>query len=233
MLQVALSSKSLLQQLIVSVCLCVSIRGLCLKPLAHATKRAMKATKRASLPNCKNFRNCRNRVPTMRSNVCRQCFKQQACLSGAQSSGNVKGNPGNAGNVKQGASKRRAGRRSGLKRSAKHALVVKKKWLDKILNGTKDWEIRGCSTQKRGWTHFAESQAGGKLVGRARLVNCKEVPTKDFMKHKKHHCVTDMKDVPYKRIFAWVVERAERFKKPFVYKHRTGAVIWVKVGRED
>ena len=105
MLQMALSSKSSLQQLIVSVCLCVSIRGLCLKPLAHATKRAMKATKRASLPNCKNFRNCRNRVPTMRSNVCRQCFKQQACLSGAQSSGNVKGNPGNAGNVKQGASK--------------------------------------------------------------------------------------------------------------------------------
>ena len=82
-----------------------------------------------------------------------------------------------------------------------------------------------------GSTSLRARLAASLLV--ARLVNCKEVPTKDFMKHKKHHCVTDMKDVPYKRIFAWVVERAERFKKPFVYKHRTGAVIWVKVGRED
>ena len=144
-----------------------------------------------------------------------------------------KGVLGNGGNTTTGRKKKRAGKRSGVRRSAKRALVVKKRWLDLILAGQKKWEIRGSSTAKRGWIHFAESQAGGKLVGRARLVNCKEVPTKDFMKHKKHHCVTDMKDVPYKRIFAWVVERAERFKKPFVYKHRTGAVIWVKVGRED
>ena len=116
-----------------------------------------------------------------------------------------------------------------MRRSAKRALVVKKRWLDLILAGQKKWEIRGSSTAKRGWIHFAESRAGGKLVGRVRLVNCKRVPNSDFLKHTKHHCVTDMKDVPYKHIFAWVVEQAERFQKPFVYKHRKGAVIWVKV----
>ena len=63
--------------------------------------------------------------------------------------------------------KKDAGKRSGLRRSAKKALVVKKKWLDLILAGRKTWEIRGSSTSKRGWIHFAESQAGGKLRGRA------------------------------------------------------------------
>ena len=79
---------------------------------------------------------------------------------------------GNEGKVSKGAIKKGAGARSGVRRSAKRALVVKKKWLDLILAGQKKWEIRGSSTAKRGWIHFAESQAGGKLMGRARLVDC-------------------------------------------------------------
>ena len=51
------------------------------------------------------------------------------------------------GNMETGQSKRSAGKRSGLKRSAKHALVVKKRWLDKILDGEKDWEIRSSRTR--------------------------------------------------------------------------------------
>ena len=116
-----------------------------------------------------------------------------------------------------------------MKRSAKIALVVKKRWLDQILAGAKDWEIRGSSTARRGWIHFAESQAGGKLVGRARLVDCLSVSRSSFMKDVSRHCVTKLSEVPYKRIFAWVLKDAERFKRPFVYKHRVGAVIWIKV----
>ncbi len=142
---------------------------------------------------------------------------------------NAKGNPGNTGNETKGAAKKRAGGRSGLKRSAKIALVVKKRWLDQILAGVKDWEIRGSSTARRGWIHFAESQAGGKLVGRARLVDCLSVRRSSFMKDVSRHCVTSLSEVPYKRIFAWVLKDAERFKRPFVYKHRVGAVIWIKV----
>jgi len=83
-----------------------------------------------------------------------------------------KGVLGNGGNTTTGRKKKRAGKRSGVRRSAKRALVVKKRWLDLILAGQKKWEIRGSSTAKRGWIHFAESQAGGKLMGRARLVDC-------------------------------------------------------------
>ena len=172
---------------------------------------------------------CGRRVRTKRSTLCLTCFKQKAARSGAQSAGNANGNAGNAGNAKKGAVKKRAGKRSGLKRSAKYALVVKKRWLDLIVAGDKDWEIRGSSTARRGWIHFAESQAGGKLIGRARLVDCLSVPRSSFMKHVSRHCVTSLSEVPYKSIFAWVLKNAERFKSPFVYKHKQGAVIWIKV----
>ena len=187
----------------------------------------------------------------MRSKLCRFCFKTKANVSGAQSAGNGKGNPGNdgnakgnpgndgnakakgspsnAGNMKKGIVKKAAGKRSAVKRSARVALVVKKQWVDKILAGEKDWEIRGCATARRGWIHFAESKAGGTLAGRARLVDCIRVPKATFNSHVRRHCVGNVADVPYKSIFAWVFEDAERFAKPFVYKHSQGAVIWVKV----
>ena len=155
--------------------------------------------------------------------------------------GNAEGNPGNKGNaeakgkrenkgnVKKGEVKKKAGVRSGVKRSAKVALVVKKRWLDLILAGAKDWEIRGKSTTRRGWIHFAESQAGGKLVGRARLVDCVPVTRAAFDSHFERHHVPSRSMVSYESIFAWVLEDAERFKQPFVYKHLLGAVIWIKV----
>jgi len=106
---------------------------------------------------------------------------------------------------------------------------VKTHWLDKILAGEKDWEIRGCATARRGWIHPAESRAGGTLVGRARLVDCIPIPRATFNSHVRRHCVRNVADVPYKNIFAWVFEDAEHFAKPFDYKHTLGAVIWVKV----
>ena len=146
-----------------------------------------------------------------------------------RNAGNSSGNPGNAGNVKKGKVKKDAGKRSGLRRSAKKALVVKKKWLDLILAGQKTWEIRGSSTSKRGWVHFAESQAGGKLRGRARLVNCFPLRKNSFQLYYKMHCVPSLTMVPYKRVYAWVFEDAEEFEKPFEYEHKLGAVIWVNV----
>jgi hypothetical protein len=140
----------------------------------------------------------------------------------------AKGIPDNAGNERKGPVKIRAGRRSGLKRSAKYALVVKKQWLDLILAGKKNWEIRGCSTKRRGWIHFAESQAGGKLAGRARLVDCLPVTKSMFAKHFSNHHVRSWSAMPYKHVYAWVLEQAERFTIPFGYDHQQGAVIWVK-----
>ena len=109
--------------------------------------------------------------------------------------------------------------------------MVKKEWLDLILSGRKTWEIRGMATSKRGWIHFAERQAGGKLMGRARLVDC--IPLSGtteagFKKDFKRHRLPSLKVVPYKKPYAWVFKDAERFAKPYTYEHRQGAVIWVE-----
>ena len=125
--------------------------------------------------------------------------------------------------------KKDAGKRSGLRRSAKIALVVQKKWLDLIFVGQKTWEIRGCSTSMRGWVHFAESQSAGKLRGRARLVNCFPLAKDSFQLYYKMHRVPSLTMVPYKTVYAWVFEDAEEFEKPFEYKHKLGAVIRVIV----
>ena len=144
--------------------------------------------------------------------------------------GKLNGNPGNAGNMN--ADHAEMAKRSNLKQSARIALVVKKHWLDKILTCEKDWEIRGCSTARRGWIHFAESEAGGLLVGRARLMDCIRIPRATFESNFCRHRVANVADVPYKNIFAWVFQDPERFAKPFFYKHSHGAVIWVKTSNK-
>ena len=197
-------------------------------------------------------RGCKNNATSPRAKFCAECFKKNARSSSCKrtvfggnangspgnagnsqgspgNAGNSQGSPGNAGNVKKGKRKKMAGGRSGVRRSAKRALVVKKQWLDLILTGRKTWEIRGSSTTKRGWIHFAESQAGGKLMGRARLVSCHPVPRKSFDQQFDHHCVPCLDMVPYHPPYAWVLKDAEKFENPFEYKHKKGAVIWVDV----
>ena len=122
-----------------------------------------------------------------------------------------------------------AGNRSGLRRSTKTALVVKKQWLKKILAREKDWEIRGCRTTRRGWIHLAESGAGGKLVGRAKVVGCRFIPRSDFLGYVQRHHVTKLSAVPYKTICAWELSCVQKYKKPFDYQHPMGAVTWVGV----
>ena len=177
---------------------------------------------------------CGRQTASSRASFCRQCFLGSAranslkrrSFRGGRGGGGVVGNKGN---TETGQSKRSVGKRSGLKRSAKHALVVKKRWLDKILDGEKDWAIRSSRTRHRGWVFFAQSKATGQLLGRARLVDCFELSADTFEAHAHRHCVAAWSSLTYKRAFAWVLEQAERFEKPFAYAHRPGAVVWVNV----
>ena len=200
--------------------------------------RGPKSKRSAKIAKAKSnlcTKNCGRRAKTKRSKLCSICFRANAAKSGALGSGNKSGNPGNsgnksgnpdnAGNQSKGRSKKKAGKRSGIKRSAKVALVVKKKWLDLILKGRKDWEICGMHTNRRGWIHLAESKASGLLMGRARVVDCKELPRATFSSHIKRHCVSNLAEVQYAKIYAWVLKDAERYSEPFWYNHHSGAVI--------
>ena len=197
------------------------------------------ASKKCSRPPCTND------AVSIRAKFCTACFKKNASLASSKrkvfggggvlgNSGNIttargKGVLGNGGNTTSGRKKKRAGKRSGVRRSAKRALVVKKGWLDLILAGQKKWEIRGSSTAKRGWIHFAESQAGGKLMGRARLVDCFPVSRESFVRNFHQHRVLSLSMVPYHTPYAWALEDCEKFDKAFNYEHKRGAVIWVDV----
>ena len=153
--------------------------------------------------------------------------------TGGKAWGPVKAASGQKGGDRSGpvkaASGQKGGKRSGVRRSTKTALVVKKQWLKKILAREKDWEIRGSRTTRRGWIHLAESGAGGKLVGRAKVADCHFIPRADFLGYAQRHRVRKLSDVPYKTIYAWELSCVQKYKKPFDYQHEMGAVIWVRV----
>ena len=131
------------------------------------------------------------------------------------------------GNTKKGMSKRKAGKRSGIRRKAKIALVVKKPWIDYLLNGSKTWEVRGSATKRRGWIHLAES-GSGKLIGGAKLIDCIHVPRSEFLVHRDLHRVPALSLIKYKTIYAWVFRDARRYGETFNYVHAPGAVVWVR-----
>ena len=162
---------------------------------------------------------CGRLTMSARAQFCAHCFKKQAKISGARS----------AGNTKAGIKKKRAGQRSGIKRTATIALKVKKEWVDLILAKNKDWELRGSATKKRGWVHLAETGGGGTLVGRVRVVDCFPVPRSSLRKHYQRHRVSDLSQVPYNQTFAWVLADAERYQESLTYQHSRGAVIWCQV----
>ena len=175
---------------------------------------------------------CGRQTVSSRAKLCRPCFLDSARTNSLKrrrwrGGGGVAGNKGNA---TVGQTKRSSGQRSGTKRSAKYALVVRKRWLDKILDGDKDWEIRSCRTSRRGWVFLAQSGATGQLLGRARLVDCFQLSAEMFEANAHRHCVDSWRSVTYKGPFVWVLEQAERFEKPFDYEHRPGAVVWVRAG---
>ena len=108
------------------------------------------------------------------------------------------------------------------------ALTIKKKWLDLILASRKTWEIRGTSTKRRGFIHFAES-GSGQLRGRAKLVGCRQLNRRKLMKYQHKHQVPNAEMVTYKNIWAWILKDAEPYENSFHYSHTQGAVIFVKV----
>jgi len=110
-------------------------------------------------------------------------------------------------------------------------LVVRSPWIEKILHGEKTWEIRGRNTKIRGLIGLIKS-GSGQVVGTCELKDVIEIFTlKDMQKSPKKHRIPlkNLKRLPYKHTFAWVIANARPLKKPIPYKHPRGAVIWVKL----
>ncbi len=195
---------------------------------------------------------CPNKAASPRAMFCRLCFVKKATTAnrkrktfkGNKGARGVVGNKGGSGVVgNKGGSgvvgndgnrtigKKRvdigtsAGKRSGLRRCAPIALVIKEQWLTKIFSRKKKWEIRSQRTKRRGRIHLA--RPGGLLVGSASISGCSSIARKDFMNHRDKHCVPSLSMVDYPRIWAWHLESVQKYEKPFRYTKLRGAITWV------
>ena len=108
------------------------------------------------------------------------------------------------------------------------ALIIKKPWIDYILEGKKTWEIRGSKTNIRGKIELIQS-GSGLVVGSCNIVDCKEITLEEYSNNKDKHKITNITTLPYKRTYAWVIADAKRYETLRKYKHPQGAIIWVNL----
>jgi hypothetical protein len=110
-------------------------------------------------------------------------------------------------------------------------LLIKEKWLNKILDGDKTWEIRSKKTNVRGGIALIQS-GSGQVMGVSEIVDCiGPLTAEEFESNFDKHRVDPgtMSKFNYKEIYAWVIHHAERLDSPVPYKHPNGAVIWVNL----
>lgn len=118
-----------------------------------------------------------------------------------------------------------------LAKKARHrvnGLIIKEKWLDLILSGIKDWEIRGSKTSKRETIYLIQS-GSSKIMGQVDLIGCMKLTEETYEKSRNRHCIEASYDnLPYNTSYAWLLNNPVRYEKPIPYIHPQGAVIWVK-----
>lgn len=109
-------------------------------------------------------------------------------------------------------------------------LVIKPHWADLILDGAKDWEIRGAATHHRGPVAIIPS-GSGLVVGLVDLVDCVCLSPNEYAFGETHHRILNASAtcLPYARLFAWVLSNPRRLPTPKPYRHPRGAIIWVRL----
>ena len=112
------------------------------------------------------------------------------------------------------------------------ALVVKKVWLDKILDNGKIWEMRTTKTYVRGVVGLIEAGTG-LIVGTTEIVGCAkpiETPENAWSTKKLHQ--VEYIELLKKWKCPWILKDSKRLDKPIPYDHPQGAVIWVRFDKE-
>lgn len=113
-------------------------------------------------------------------------------------------------------------------------LVVSEPWLTRILEKGKLWEMRSNRVNRRGPIALVK-KGSGRVVGIARLVDVKgPFSTEKLADHEsKHQISPELYRAPdYKWHYAWVLQDAIALPSPVPYRHKSGAVIWVKLDED-
>ena len=111
------------------------------------------------------------------------------------------------------------------------ALLVRRPWIDMLLDGDKTWEMRGSRTFVRGRVGLIASRTG-TVVGVCDLVDCiGPLTANQFRKNAKKAGMrpSEAELGWYRQTYAWVMAKPRRLKEPVPYEHPSGAVIWVRL----
>lgn len=107
-------------------------------------------------------------------------------------------------------------------------LIIRKQWLDKILNNGKCWEMRSTHTKARGTIKLIEA-GSGMIVGECMIAGSDKVTPDMFASTFDNHQLGDV-SLLEKWGYAWRLCNVKKYDKPIPYSHPRGAVIWVNLG---
>lgn len=107
-------------------------------------------------------------------------------------------------------------------------LSIQKEHLDRILAGTKTWEIRGKATAKRGPVALIQS-GSGNVVGICDIVDVVGPLSLAELQRNARRAGFRADSLEYRTTYAWVLRNARRLPKPVPYRHPPGAVVWVRL----
>jgi hypothetical protein len=107
-------------------------------------------------------------------------------------------------------------------------LLILKEPLDKILAGTKTWEVRGKATALRGPIALIQSKLG-QVVGTCEVIDVVGPLSLAELKRNARRTGFQPSQLPYLTTYAWVLRSAQRLPDPIPYRHPPGAVIWVRL----
>lgn len=115
-------------------------------------------------------------------------------------------------------------------------LIIDDPWIEYILNGTKDWEMRSTSTAKRGWIGLIR-KGTGQVHGVALLEGAGEpLSDTEMIATFAHHRIPAVKirngEVANWRV-PWKLSEVRRLAKPVPYQHKSGSVIWVNLSESE
>ncbi len=114
-------------------------------------------------------------------------------------------------------------------------LVIADPWIDHILEGRKDWEMRSQPTAIRGWFGLIR-KGSGQVVGLARLVDCgKALDQAAMIDSIPHHRIPETmirRGEVAKWVVPWKLDDIVPLAEPVPCEHRSGAVTWVAFAPE-
>lgn len=114
------------------------------------------------------------------------------------------------------------------------ALIIKKEWLDLILEGKKTFEVRSGNTKIRGKIGLIES-GSGLIVGECDLVNSIIIDNNNIKDVLYKSCISNPEIINnmYKNPHAWELNNFIRYNQPLKYKHPKGAIIWIDLKKQN